>query len=79
MAAASSDSIRLWNRKGEALCTLRTPLIDTRGFRLACSVDGNWLAALSADNILLIWNLEMLEKRLSEISPAFRLFSASKK
>jgi WD40 repeat protein len=53
--------IRLWTIGHGDECDLESPLLTCSSYRLAFSPDGTRLAAHSSNNVLLIWNLELLK------------------
>ncbi|ATC65759.1 hypothetical protein CMV30_18390 [Nibricoccus aquaticus] len=70
IAGASSETVIVWNRDGTGKYTLEPPLNKTRytllGFRLSAGPGGHFLAALSSNNTLLLWNLHELDERLRQ-------------
>ncbi len=61
LSDSSITKVRIWNIAGLPDCDLESPLITGSSYRLAFSPDGTRLAAHSYDNVLLIWNLELLK------------------
>jgi WD40 repeat protein len=66
-ATVQSSFVKIWDKSKTPSFIVESPLLLGSGLRLSFSPDGDFLAALSANNLLVLWNLRVLEDTLRKL------------